>query len=342
MENKQIEYSELREIIYENASDMSADELIETHKDLCNKVFDDGDDNLVNCGSYFFTTILSMNVDEGFKLSVAEEFFKSEYVSNYIKEGIREVLESKNVSGKVIDLLKSNKLINNMTYSGLNSIYSAMKNNNVRTYTFLQTLFRLDGKGVRKFITKKELHEELSSYILCSCGLTDRASYYSGRGVNLGDLNSDKLIKIHEKLRRIKPASIVAFSDMIDAMPTLGATEFISSFQALARNGFEFDESKVITNNYSLDGLHGAARDMVAMLNVFTALSSNSFGRNDEYYTRMIKEKYQEATFFEVGVMRAKIDPTFNKEEWFKQLEYIQGRKIEDDMLNVYGKGRSI
>lgn len=313
MEDNIITYSDLHNIICKEMQKMSLIKLIETHKDLCKKSFVNSDNKLINCGSYFYFSILLMCYDEGFREYVADGFFKSKHVSEYVKKGIRAELEKKNVIDNAIDLLKSDKLLNDMSCSELSSIYSVMNDNGISTYEFLQTLFRLDGNGVKEFITKKEFNSELSSYILQSSGLSDRSSLYSGRGVNIGDLNSDKLLRMHAKLRRINPNYLVSFYDLIDSMPTLGATEFIESFQNFARRGFEFDEKDVSIDNYSLNRLCNDERYAVNLINVFMALSASNPDYTSDSFTRMIKRGYQGHVLREIEYRRLMSYPNIDK-----------------------------
>ena len=333
MEENIIEYSVLSDIMDNRSRNMSCEELIKTHKDLCNKMFYNADDLLVNCGSYFYDIGLAMTIDEGFKGLLKDEFFKSAYVSNYVKEGIRKLLEEKNVTGKVINLLKSDKLLNDMSYSELMLIFSTMIKNNVSSYTFVQTLFRLDGEGVKKLVLRKELRGKLLRYLLNSCGLSDRAEYYSGRGVNIGDLDANNLLRIHAKLKRINPNYTVAFYDLVNAMPTLGATEFIRSFQVFARNGFKFSKENITSSNYSLDGLYGDERNLVAAITVFTALSSNGSDRYNRQFTRMIKDEYQKNVVWEVEIRRAMTDPNANVDEMIK---YLEERERERECFEIF------
>lgn len=304
MQNNIITYNELHQIMYKDVYKMTLEELIKKHKELCDLYFDDGDDELVNCGSYFISVGLDLCMDEGLKDDIKDGFLKSEYLSNYIKTSIKEVLDKKDVCDKRTEVLSSNKLINDMTEDELDKIYSVMKDNKVSTCTLLNLLYRLDGEGVKSFITRPVFWEDLSTYVLESSGLNSRASFYSGRGVNIGDLNADKLLRMYRKLYRINIDYAVDFYDLVEMIPTLGATEFITSFQLFARNGFSINNIEPSSNNYSLDGLHGSIRDNAAIFNVFMAFGSP---RNEGYERSLsndIKRDFKGSTFFDVNIIK--------------------------------------
>ena len=81
--------------------------------------------------------------------------------------------------------------------------------------------------------------EFLEKVIRIDCKMSPRPEYYSGRGVNPGDLNEGHLETIHQAILEEKGAEAAeAFVSMVEAIPVLSATDFLLSLGALDRNKF--------------------------------------------------------------------------------------------------------
>ena len=181
-----------------------------------------------------------------------------------------------------------------MSAEELSGIYSSIRNfyreseqetSNIAG-SIMSFLYKLNGKGVVSFIKNNVNNQDLASHILLTSGLNDRASYYSGRGVNYGDLNEKNLIAIFGKLLKLDQSYATEFVEMVKQMKTLGATEFINSFMNFADSGFKLEHLKNEDSNISLDGLYGQAGDTVAFISISSTMSRG----NDMDYQISVSE----------------------------------------------------
>ena len=263
---------------------ITEEELIESHKRLVGKTCKSDYYEIKDCGAEFIKELLSRD----WKRSIfyhysqgAENFIQSKYLSDYFKSSIRELLSSEELSEEVINAINSDKLINEMSAEELSGIYSSISDfyrkseqetSNIAG-SIMSFLYKLNGKGVVSFIKNNVNNRDLASHILLTSGLNDRASFYSGRGVNYGDLNEKNLIAIFGKLLKLDQSYATEFVEMVKQMKTLGATEFINSFMNFADSGFKSEHLKNEDSNISLDGLYGQARDTVAFVSIPSAMS---------------------------------------------------------------------
>lgn len=303
------------------SSNISEEELIESHKYLVGKTCKCDDYEIKDCGVEFVKRLLSLDWGRSIVYCYSEgakEFIQSKYLSDYFKASIRELLSSEDLSDDVLDAINSDKLINDMSDEELGRIYSSIKDfyreSNQETVniasSFMSYLYKLNGKGVISFIKKNVSNRELASHILLTSGLNNRASFYSGRGVNTGDLNENHLIAIFKKLFKLDQTYATEFVEMVKKMKTLGATEFIDSFMDFASNGFKSGNLQDGGSNISLDGLYDEARDAVAFISIFSVMNR---GNDMEYQIRASEEmKYSFISSLEPILM--KIDPvsTYN------------------------------
>jgi hypothetical protein len=84
------------------------------------------------------------------------------------------------------------------------------------------------------------LTETLTGSTHCGgCGMSVRPGFYSGRGATTADLSSDKLERLFCAIKKHagEPAA-EAFVNMVAAMPSLSATDFLLSLARLESNGW--------------------------------------------------------------------------------------------------------
>lgn len=286
MENKN--YIEMNIDDYEKIESMidsmtTEEELIETHRKLVGKTCKCDYYEIKDCGVEFIRKFLLRDWGRTIIYHYsqgAEKFMQSKYLSDYFKTSIKELLSSQELSDEIINTLNSDKLINDMSEEELKCIYSSIDDFYKNSYkkivniagSILSFLYKLNGNGVVSFIKNNISNNALASHILLTSGLNDRASYYSGRGVNYGDLNEKNLIAIFGKLLKLDPSYATEFVEMVKQMKTLGATEFINSFMNFANNGFKLENLKTEDSNISLNRLYGQARDTVAFVSIFSTM----------------------------------------------------------------------
>jgi hypothetical protein len=71
--------------------------------------------------------------------------------------------------------------------------------------------------------------------------LSARPEYYSGRGVNRGDLNGQHLLMVHTGVKReIGTEAAAAFVKMIEVIKDMSATGFLTSLYRLERASWQF------------------------------------------------------------------------------------------------------
>lgn len=305
-------------------------ELIENHKSLIGKHCKNYYYEIKDCGVDFVKKFLSIDWGRSIVYNYSQEainFIHSKYLSDYFKSSIKELI--KNDNPEVQTIINSDKLINDMSEDELATIYSSIKSFynkeenketvNVANY-FMSLLYKLDGKGVISYIKNNVNKRDLARRILLTSGLTDRASYYSGRGVNLSDLNENNLVAIFEKLLKYDTSYGVNFVELVQRQKTLGATEFINSFNDFATNDFKLDGLKIENSNISLDGVYDDARDTVAFISIFSVFNRG----DDEEYQIELSERIKKSFISKIRPFLIKINPEFGNmfEETFDSYGY--------------------
>ena len=249
-------------------------------------------------------TIVTDNNEQEYK------FIYSQELSDYFKTVISSIIPEQIMSEKAKEVLDSDKQINEMDEDEIKAILSSLsdfyklKESKDQPYIsdiFTTYLYKLDGKGVRSYIKNNINGSKLAKHILLTSGLSDRASYYSGRGVRLGDLNHNHLKAIFLKLNKLDTNYGEEFIELVKAMPTLGATEFITSFIEFGNNGFKFNKKSIEESNVSLEGAYGESRDMIALASIISIMSRGNDKSEQESNTRYIKSSFLKSISFYIG-----------------------------------------
>lgn len=304
---EKINMDEYKEIESKIDSMTSEEELIENHKKLIGKTCKSDYWEVKDCGIEFINKFLSR--DSGRTIVYhyskgAEQFMKSAYLSIYIKQRIKNMfVEMDDVAGdkylctpNIEKILDSSKTINEMTEDEIKNIYTKLAEYTASNNRYIETLgekmdyktancfrtllYKLDGDGVTacikddNYVSKRQLADEL----LYTSGLDNRASYYSGRGVNYGDLNDDNLVAIFNKLLKLDIDYATNFVDMVQKMETLGATEFVDTFINFANNHFKCDGLDIENSQISLNGCADNERYVIG----FLSLVEKSHRGNDQ------------------------------------------------------------
>ena len=272
------------------------EDVIEKHKLLRGKSCSDDDKTISDYGVKFVYDLFNeasgrtivYNYNEG-----TQEFFESKYLSDYYKYSIKELLKDDNLDNeKLLDILNCDKDVNDMSEEDIKLLYSAIKDHysieenneyNVSNY-FISYLYKLNGEGPTSYLKHNIPASKIASRIMWTSGLNDRASYYSGRGVNYSDLGVNNLVAMYEKLLRLDVNYAFNFAKMVCLMKTLGATEFINTFFSFAKNGFSTDGLffKADGSNCSFNDAYGEERDVIAFATLMSSLSKG----DDEYQLR--------------------------------------------------------
>lgn len=286
------------------------EELIDTHQKLIGKTRDDGIYVIKDCGVKFIERFLTRdwgrsivyNYNQG-----AQKFIYSSYLSDYFKKIIIESIEDE----ATINILNSDKIINDMSEEEIKMIYFSLikvcSDEKDILNSFIQFLYKLNGNGVISFIKNNINKSELAKQILLTSGLLDDASYYSGRGVNLEDLNVEKLESIFNKLLRIDVCSAINYVEMVCRMKTLGATEFIISFKKLVNNDFQISDLEIEESNASLDGVSEQSRDIIVFCTILSA--SRRLAERDIDATAQMKDSFVSS----IKPLLLKIYPDYGK-----------------------------
>lgn len=198
------------------------------------------------------------------------------------------VYSDTNFSVDVLGLLIAKRSFNQMSEEEIAAIVSAMdrleqkpkfsKIHELRN-TFFNYLYHLKGEGASSYLKNRVPAYDFANHILSTSGFVAMPSFYSGRGVNTNDLNDKKLVSIFKKLLKYDVTYACHFVEFVKQMKTLGATEFITSFQDFACNGFEVDPKFLSDNNYSVDGLNpNTYNDFVYLM-----IGESRFATNRDY-----------------------------------------------------------
>ena len=254
-----------------------------------------------DCAVDFVSVLLKKNYGRSIVIEYTKgqkEFFKSKYLSDYFKQSIKEMMGEK-IPQELLSLLNSEKDINDMTESEIKLINDSIEDfyethgpsekPNISS-RFDYYIYKLDGPGVISYIKNHISPGKLARDILLTSGLNPRSSYYSGRGVNYGDLSDKHLVSIYKKLLVIDPQYAANFVELVNQMITLGATEFIETFLNFGYTEFRSNDASLIYDkNISLNGVSGKAAYVIGAISFFEA------SRRDESYQIDASEGMKEA-----------------------------------------------
>lgn len=282
-----ITYDEYNKIKSKIDSCIEVEELINAHSYLIGKDCEYYND----CGAEFIESFLNRDWGRSIVYQYndgAKKFINSKYLSDYFLNSIKKLTSDVELSNKIDSYLENNKVINELNDGEIKELHSAIKEayrgirddkiSNVAC-CFMPYIYKLNGEGILSYIRNNIANNELASNILLTSGLVDRASYYSGRGVNYSDLNENNLVSIFNKLYKIDKNYGINFIKLVNKMKTLGATEFINMFLKFSNNNFDVEGLEINNSNVSLDGLYGNAMNLVATVSAFSVM----YERNEDY-----------------------------------------------------------
>lgn len=317
------------------------EDVIEKHKLLRGKTCSDEDVIIRDFGVKYVYDLFNeasgrtivYNYNEG-----AQEFFESKYLSDYYKDSIKELLkddlsDENSNNKKLLEILNNDKDVNDMTEEEIKMLHSAIKDHysvednneyNVSNY-FISYLYKLNGEGPTSYLKHSIPASKIASHIMWTSGLNDRASYYSGRGVNYSDLGVNNLVAMFEKLLRLDVNYAFNFAKMVCLMKTLGATEFINTFFSFAKNEFSTDGLffKADESNCSFNDAYGEERDVIAFASLMSSLS-----RGDDEYQLRASQNMKRQFLRTIKDYVNKIDP-----EGMKLLLISSGFATEEDFI---------
>ena len=311
-----MEYLKIRSSI---GSSTSLDEMIRTHKKLIGKSYKDEYRDIKDCGIDYVEKLFDLEFGRTIVYEFspcAKAFIFSKYLSDYFKDGIRELLKGEKLDKVVTNAINSDRSFNDMSEEEITKINSAIRDfyrkNEVDKpniagdiYAYL---FKLDGIGPIRFIKNNTDNDRLARAILLTSGLNDRASFYAGRGVNFGDLNERNLVAIFYKLLKLDKNYATEYAEMVKQMKTLGATEFINSFIKFAHKGFTTKGLVTSDDNISLDGAYGVERDLIAFAAIFATMGIG----NDSNWQISETARMKNAFFSMISNVMRGIKPDFN------------------------------
>ncbi len=323
MEISFAEYKKMNEKFQSNRT--TNDELIAIHQNLKGKATHDEYLKIADCGVEVVSTLLSHDWGRTYVYEYGQEankFFHSAYLSNYFKESIKNLLKEANINDtNIFTILDSNKLINELNEEEISTIITYIKNYQSKepniAYHILALLFKLEGKGICSYLKNNIENRNLAEQILLTCGLSERASYYSGRGV--GDLDEKNLIAIFNKLLKIDQNYALNFAKMVKEIKCLGATEFITSFLNLAQNNFVYNSLNLEDSNVSLDGVYDKNRDVIGFATILSLMNNHQ----TEDYQLMISEHIKMNFMQNIKLTLEQLCPDFyQNENYFNKLIY--------------------
>ena len=270
--------------------------IINIHKELIGKKVSGSYFSIDDCGSEIIKDFLLYDRYHGLKYDYDDHyagiFLKSDYLSDYFKSSIKEYLSGRNISERVENALDSETSFNEMSsrdIKAINTYISASKGNgkkdNIAPF-FLFYITKLDGEGPKTFVKNDLDKNYIASDILNRSGMSDRASYYSGRGVNTGDLNNEHLSSIFKKIYKLDKKYSLEFIKLLDKIQILTATRFINNFYNFVNNGFSTKDLEIETGDYSLDNVYDKARDMVALVSAYSFIEECKKDKAEQEYEK--------------------------------------------------------
>jgi hypothetical protein len=119
--------------------------------------------------------------------------------------------------------------------------------------------------------------------------LSSRPEYYSGRGVNRGDLNASHIKMVYDGvLKELGEDAAKAFVEMLRELKDLSATGFLNSLYRLERSGWVFDKAVF---NQSGDGI-AAVDEVTAFCTVASMFGRNSDPELEAMFSRQIANEF--------------------------------------------------
>lgn len=291
MKNKYISYDKFLEIL-NNSTKITSEEIIKTHKKLIG-VKDSSQIHQGDLGFYYIYRILDHNYGKNKPIETPHEYHKflnSKYLSNYFKELINQKIDNK--TELLETAINSNRTFNELTEEEIYEIYIKMSEISIGNLIIAYAT-HLDSPSAKNFLNKRINPIILLARIISTSGLNPRPEYYSGRGTNLGDLNSNHILSIYKKLKNLDEQKALNMLKLTFNMPTLGATEFLQSLYNLACNKYKFDESIISDNNISLGQSQGTNRENTAIA-TFTSYRTNSHIGSTNNIKKELKEQLPE------------------------------------------------
>ena len=122
--------------------------------------------------------------------------------------------------------------------------------------------------------------------IVMSTGMSARPEFYSGYGIDTGNLNSNKLERIHEGIKKYYgDREAKEFVKFVTKIPVMSATVFLTNLYDFVRNGFNsnkvtFDESDIAT-----------PRGEGSIMNLFAVLATASQRADKSSKKKLTKEE---------------------------------------------------
>lgn len=225
-------------------------------------------DNMINIYKYFKTnkgmkytieyidTLLEISSHQPNYPKAVEEFFLSDYFSYIIKDILKDQINKEESK----ELLEKDILFNDYTSKELSIISRGIHKSNVRAnngdiidFNKLLTnyLFLLDGEGPTEYIKSKYDRRTLAKELLEHTGLYAIPMYYSGCGVNRKHFSEEHIFSLYKKFIKYFPDKKEIYIELVNKVPGLAPSNFVSSYLKFIYNKFEIDfEQK---NSYNKD-----------------------------------------------------------------------------------------
>ena len=224
------------------------EELIEIHKNLIDKVYFNRDGEPRYCGLEFVLNIISRDYNNHRVYNYsngAQEFIKSDYLSDYFKTGLMYFYKiSKIDNNEFVDIINSKKTFKDMNREELGVIYSVI---NIQSKFelvddllkyFKIYLYKLSTKEIIEFVNNNNLNSDFALYILNTSGIVGSKADYYEYGVDSSILNVQNLLAIFNKFLRIDTNYAMEFVKTVKQTKLLTPLEVIKEVEMFIKNGF--------------------------------------------------------------------------------------------------------
>ena len=212
---------------------VNVNDIINIHKYLKNKIINDREDH--DACKLFAMELMDRPIYPPCYDSVIDEFYNSDYLSNEIKE----IIKNNDYSNHVLDLLNNSRPFNEFNCEEINEIVNEMNNGQTirKSMYFEDYLFFLNGNGPVEYIKSIYDEKKLAKLIIVNSGVSDfKNNGYDG--IDIIRFNENNLLSIYDKYCKFFPKYKDDFFDFVNLVRYLTHNNFVDNYETFINNYF--------------------------------------------------------------------------------------------------------